>query len=743
MFTKLIDYFIPAEYRADSETLRKSRLAVGVYIIVGLFAFNYSVISVLIDFKGGLLSQVPLMFICLICLALFRQAVSQLKIAFLFFTSAIILISTVIYYTEGFNSFILPWLATTPIVALLVSGKMMGLYTLAGQLFMLVMFYVFERIDFSPPEGSLTDAPLSFVLSTFIGLILIFYVIAIVFETGRVNAMRLLTNKNDELLVQKRITEAQAEKLKQLDAEKNRFFANISHEFRTPLTLTIAPLENLSNPKYGTLTLEGKAQVDMASRNAKRLMRLVTQLMDLARFEANLFKLKPTTTSLNPFISHISSRFLGAAERYQITFNVEIPDKLIIARFDPEQFEKVISNLLSNAFKFTPKKGSVSISLENRGDTAAILVKDTGPGIDPEHLPRLFDRFYQTEKSEMQPGTGIGLALVKEITEQHGGHVNVESEPGGGTVFTVSLPLKDVEVTNAVELNLLDETGYEEELLPDREEETTANFEAEDGDDRKTILVVDDNKDIRTYLSHQFSDEYNVAAAESGNRALQIIQDVLPDVIISDVMMPDGDGFTLLKNLRSNPETNFLPIILLTARAEAEDKLEGLGIGADDYLTKPFSMEEVSLRVFNLIERQKRLQKHFEIQRGDEDVIKTKLSPDSVEAESTDSQYLEKVRQLIQQQMHEEDFSVEDLANRLFQSRTQLFRKLRDLAEETPSALIKRMRLERAEELLRKKAGTVSEIAYSTGFKSVAQFSTSFRKHFGKSPTQYVDHIST
>ena len=545
--------------------------------------------------------------------------------------------------------------------------------------------------------------------------------------------------RTEELRKEKKITETQAEKLKQLDAEKSRFFANISHEFRTPLTLTIAPLENLDNPKYGVLTAEGKAQVDMAARNAKRLMRLVTQLMDLARFEANLFKLKPETVQLNQFLKYLSSRFVGAAERYKISFEIDIPDEPAITSIDPEQFEKVISNLLSNAFKFTPEGGSVTISLQVIGSDAVITVKDTGQGINPDHLPRLFDRFYQAEKSEMQPGTGIGLALVKEITEQHGGQIHVESKPGKGTAFEVRLPLADADISDVAELTIAgQEAGFEEELLPDKGVEIHEEEFSDTEDHRKTILIVDDNTDIRNYLKEHFSNQYMVLTAATGNQALEKVELHLPDVIISDVMMPDGDGFTLLKRLRANPETNFLPIILLTARAEAEDKLEGLGIGADDYLTKPFSMEEVSIRVHNLIERQKRLQKHYERQGGHITNGKNVLHPDSVEAESADDQYLEQIRQIIQQHMQDEDFSVEDLADKVHQSRTHLFRRLKELTGESPSSLIKRMRLERGAELLQQKAGTVSEVAYSTGFKSVAQFSKSFRSQFEKTPTEFI-----
>ncbi|TVR15087.1 MAG: hybrid sensor histidine kinase/response regulator [Balneolaceae bacterium] len=553
----------------------------------------------------------------------------------------------------------------------------------------------------------------------------------------------VVNKRTEELREEKKITEAQAEKLKQLDAEKSRFFANISHEFRTPLTLTIAPLENLQKEKYGVLTEAGKAQVDMATRNAKRLMRLVAQLLDLARFEANLFKLKPETAELNQYLRYLTSRFVGAAERYNIRFDVNIPGDTIAASFDPEQFEKVISNLLSNAFKFTPDGGTITFTLARGEGNAVITVKDTGQGISPEHLPRLFDRFYQAEKSEMQPGTGIGLALVKEITEQHSGIISVESKPGEGAIFTVMIPLAEAETGNLSELTLDDsDAGLEEFLIPDKPtplEDEEMMLEDED-DDRKTLLVVDDNMDIRSYLRDHFSEDYRVIEAASGNRALEKIQKSPPDIIISDIMMPDGDGFSLLKDLRANPETDFLPIILLTARAEAEDKLEGLGIGADDYLTKPFSMEEVTIRVHNLIERQKRLQKHYEHQGGHvaEGSGKKRIHPDSVDAESANEIYLEQVRQIIQENMHDENFSVEDLADKMFQSRTHLFRRLKELTGETPSALIKRMRLERGADLLKQNMGTVSEIAYSTGFKSVAQFSRSFRDQFSQTPTEYL-----
>lgn len=256
-------------------------------------------------------------------------------------------------------------------------------------------------------------------------------------------------------------------------------------------------------------------------------------------------------------------------------------------------------------------------------------------------------------------------------------------------------------------------------------------------------MVIDDNPDIRSYLREQLSVDYNVVDASTGSEALERIHRLLPDVIVSDIMMPDGDGFSLLKKLRSNSETSFLPVILLTARAEAEDKLDGLGIGADDYITKPFSMEEVAARVHNLIERQKRLQKHFAKESEKPTSPNKEQHPDPDKAKSADDIYLERIRSIVQERMHDEDFSVEDLSNLMFQSRIQLFRRMKELIGETPSGFIKRIRLEHGADLLVRKAGNVSEIAYSTGFRSVAQFSKSFRDHFNETPTSYAASKTT
>jgi len=552
----------------------------------------------------------------------------------------------------------------------------------------------------------------------------------------------LVLQRTEDLRAEKRKTEVQAAQLKLLSQEKNRFFANISHEFRTPLTLTIGPLTELRDGKYGALSPLARQQADLSLRNARRLLRLVGQLMDLARLEDSKFKLHLKSGDICKYLRTVAEPFKAAASQKNIEFNVLMPSHPLIIQFDPAHFDKIIANLLSNAFKFTPEYGTVTLKLRAESNEAVISVSDTGPGIEPEHLPRLFDRFYQIEKSEMQPGSGIGLSLAKELTELHGNTIEVDSKLNKGSTFTIRVPLQ---------VDLPDKTqpaGTWEKLPADNNQNTSAlelTFPAESNravdseepyNTLKTILIVDDHAEIRAYLRQHLTGNYNIIEAASGNEAESILSKYLPDLVISDVMMPDGDGFSLLKQIRGNPETDFLPVILLTARAEAEDKLKGLGIGANDYITKPFNMREFNARLQNLFSQQKRLKYHFT---NGKNGIDSQIHHDSVKSQSTEQVFLNSVKNAIQSNLSDENFSVEELAAKVNQSRSNLHRRLTKLTGETPSAMIRRIRLELGAQLLSQNAGTVSEIAYSIGFKNVAHFSRVFREHYKQSPTQYSD----
>ena len=553
----------------------------------------------------------------------------------------------------------------------------------------------------------------------------------------------LVDERTEALRSEKKVTEAQAEQLKKVSLEKDRFFANISHEFRTPLTLTIGPLKDLKNGRYGSLTPEVHQQVELSLRNSKRLLRLVGQLMDLARLEARKFELNKQAGNLNSYLHTVAEPFNIAADQKGIEFSTNFPEDPVFLEFDPGHFDKIIANLLSNAFKFTSSAGFVTLKLERKDSSAVITVEDNGRGMSEEHLPRLFDRFYQVQKSEMEPGTGIGLSLVKELTELHGGSIEVKSIPGTGSTFTVKIPLiftAGSVVFAPEETDLLYSPEVELEHLPTVLNDSGDNSNEAKEAFQKTILVVDDHAEIRLYLRQHLQDDYIVIEAASGREALKHVDSSLPDLILSDVMMPDGDGIELLKKIRNNPETSFIPIILLTARAEAEDKLAGLDIGANDYITKPFNIKELAARINSIFSQQNRIKHHFSKERASD--IKVKIHHDTVEKKSVDDTFLDMVKHEIQLNLAEENFTVEDLALRLKQSRSNLHRRLVKLTGETPSAMIRRIRLELGAQLLKQKAGTVSEVAYSTGFKSLAHFSRAFRAQFKMTPTEYIESKS-
>jgi signal transduction histidine kinase/ligand-binding sensor domain-containing protein/DNA-binding response OmpR family regulator len=552
----------------------------------------------------------------------------------------------------------------------------------------------------------------------------------------------IVARRTDDLRIEKIKTEKQAEQLKILAEEKNRFFVNISHEFRTPLTLTMGPLTDLCEGKYGPLSPEGKRQAELSLQNARRLLRLVGQLMDLSRLEEKKFEINLKTGNICRYLNSVAEPFKAAAIQKNIRFNVEIPEEAIFVNFDPGHFDKIVANLLSNAFKFTHEYGSVTLRAERRDDEAYIMVIDTGVGIEAHHLPRLFDRFYQIRKSELQPGSGIGLSLAKELTELHNGVIDVQSEVNRGSSFTIRIPLLQVKD----KLTAGDEPDGAFEAQGELNPDSINNFDLADrnGDEsseesgaiQKSILIVDDHADIRAYLKQHLKENFTVLEAASGNEALSIIKSDLPDLIISDVMMQDGDGITLLKQIRSNPEMDFLPVILLTARAEAEDKLSGLGIGANEYITKPFNIREIQARLKNLFEQQMRLKNHIINEKRS---IDNQIHHDPVNFVSADQAFLNTVKNIIQAELSDENFSVEDLAQKVNQSRSNLHRRLTKITGESPSAMIRRIRLELGAQLLSQNAGTVSEIAYSTGFKSVSHFSRVFNDYFGMNPSQYQE----
>lgn len=544
-----------------------------------------------------------------------------------------------------------------------------------------------------------------------------------------------------------------AEHLAEVDRLKSRFFANISHEFRTPLTLIAGPIDGMLSEEKE----EKKRQtLSMMQRNSQRLLRLINQLLDLSRLEAGAMKLHAARTNIVSLVKGIAYSFESSARIRGVALDVDCKEDEREVYCDRDMVEKILSNLLSNAFKFTAEGGKVSVNFTTKqsdqtekerllrritprsdivaGEYVELSVHDTGIGIPPDQLDRVFDRFYQVDASQtrMQEGSGIGLALIKELVELHHGTIQVKSQVSRGSTFTVRLPLgrshlKDDEVVEErvgieptlreAEGTLVDKTGGE---APGETEPEQIKAE------KPIVLVVEDNADVRAYIRDYLLPAYQVTDARDGAEGIGKAREVVPDLIISDVMMPGKDGYEVCRTLKRDEKTSHIPIILLTAKAASENKTQGLEIGADDYLIKPFEPKELLARVKNLIAIRRKLRERFK--------TSVPLKPGEVAVMSMDDAFLHKVMAAVEQHIGDEHFHIEELGAQLGMSRVQLHRKLTALTNQGPGEFIRYVRLHRAMELLQKDAGTVSEIAYRVGFSTPSYFSKAFRKQFGKAP---------
>lgn len=530
---------------------------------------------------------------------------------------------------------------------------------------------------------------------------------------------------------------AHAERLMELDRARSRFFANVSHEFRTPLTLTLGPLDDLRAGFHGPLTPAMAGQVELARRNAGRVLELIDQLLEVARLEAGGTPLRAQHLDLGAFLARLGDAFLPLAERRSIALHLDLPEEPLAVFADPAHLERLVANLLANAFKFTRSGGTVRVGVEQGEGTARILVRDDGPGISAADLPHIFDRFYRGHEAtgRQQPGTGIGLALARELAALHGGTLDVQSEEGFGSTFTVSLQLGREHLAPEQVVADAPPDSPRLPLHPPGGEELSGWTAADAAgeavpEDVTTVLVVEDNAELRSFIRMHLQPRFRVVEAADGLRGLQLARRVLPDLVLSDVMMPGLDGHALCRALKEDPETDFIPVILLTARAATEDRLAGLREAADAYLTKPFQVEELTTHMDNLIALRRRMRERLAGR-----VVPVR--PPTIDLASADARFLDQVRASIECHLAEEDFGVEALARLVAHSRGHLHRRLKEIIGESPSDMLRRMRLERAAQLLGDGAGSVSEVAYGVGFKSVAHFSNRFHDHFGVRPSAY------
>lgn len=527
-----------------------------------------------------------------------------------------------------------------------------------------------------------------------------------------------------------------AAKLEELDKLKTRFFTNISHEFRTPLTLLVGPIEDLKKkfPQEGI--------IDVMQRNLNRLQTLINQLLDLSKLEAGEMKPNLQEVDLPKFLEQLFASFESLAQDKKIIFNHSQSHLQQFGTFDLDKLEKIINNLLSNAFKFTPTNGRINIRIEYAEKQMFVKVQDYGIGIPPERLPHIFDRFYQVEEHKSYEGTGVGLALVKELVDLFNGTIEVNSKVGEGTTFNLALPFSPLQKLSNAATEIERKMNLGETLIVPNAERRPAEsrptehrpFQNEnpiESDGKSIMLIVEDNPDLRNYIASIFENHYQLITAVDGEDGLAKVTEFIPDIVISDLMMPKLDGLGFCEKLKNDERTSHIPVVMLTAKASLSDRLAGLEHGADDYLSKPFNKDELQIRVSNLIKQRELLRaKYSQISIVIEEEVSEKIP-------SIDDKFIQKAYEVIEQNILNSNFGVEQFCEAMAMSRPTMHRKLKAVVDQNTTEFIRNFRLQKAANLLKNKAGTVSEIAYQVGFDNLSYFSKSFQEKFGLVPSDW------
>jgi signal transduction histidine kinase/ligand-binding sensor domain-containing protein/AraC-like DNA-binding protein len=528
----------------------------------------------------------------------------------------------------------------------------------------------------------------------------------------------------------------EAKRMHEMDMMKIRFFTNMSHELRTPLSLILAPVEKLLK---GPPLPDPRKQYELIRRNATRLFYLVNQLLDFKKMEVNELELQGTEGDILKFIKDISFSFIDLAERKNISFSYRSSDKSLITQFDQDKIERVLFNLLSNAFKFTPEDGSVGVEVgvdrsKNDEVILQIQVKDTGIGIAKENLKKIFERFFQTKvpNTILNQGSGIGLAISMEFVKMHKGNIWVESEPGKGSCFTVTLPFKEVDGTGFDPLPPAEPEEVHEHVFSAAEAgplRASRPALSVNGAKKSTILVVEDNEDFRFYLKDNLQSFYTIIEAADGKEGWQKSLALHPDLVVSDISMPIMSGTDLCRKIKEDERTKQIPVILLTALAHEGDELKSLKTGATDYITKPFDFEVLLSKVMNVLKYNETIRQTYQRQ--------VNASPAAIEIESADDAFMKNVLELIEKNIGNPDFTVGELSTTFHASRSTIYNRFLLLTGKTPIEFIRHIRLKRAAELLEKSQLSVSEIAYKVGFNNPKYFSQYFKMEFSMIPSAY------
>ena len=503
---------------------------------------------------------------------------------------------------------------------------------------------------------------------------------------------------------------------------KLQFFTNISHELRTPLTLIADPVNYIIHDD--NLNSQQRSMLQIVQRNVLVLTQLVSEILDFRKVQNGKMELRLSDFNLSESMKQWIMLFSASAQKKHITISMNAPDAVML-RADQEKIERICYNLLSNALKYTSEGGEITLTAKEENGRVMISVADNGCGISSDELPYIFDRFYQAKNAGR--GTGIGLAIVKAFTELHHGEVSATSIEGKGSTFTIHIPVRQKgEVTNqpTEKIEQLVEPSSAQEVPNQARhiDELIQPYQT----DKPEVLIIDDNVDIRTYLRSVLSEKYNVSEAADGKAGLELARKIVPDIVLSDIMMPVMDGLAFCQQLKTDKAISHIPVILLTARSLDEQRAEGYEHGADAYLSKPFSLRLLFSRIDNLIQSRKKLSKLFS--NSDENDAFEKLSNE------TDKTFAAQLRKIIQDNLSDNEFNVERIGDEIGLSRVQLYRKVKALTGYSPVEMLRKARLTRARHLLRTTEKTVSEVAYAVGFSTPSYFSKCYKDEFGESP---------
>ncbi len=554
--------------------------------------------------------------------------------------------------------------------------------------------------------------------------IAVFEIILFFMVISYLNKQTLMKNIKNEIALE--FEKTKKENLIEINKIKSSFIANISHEFRTPLTIITGISTQLKNVLSNE---EDRKKIDIINRNSNRLLSLINQLLDISKIDAGYFVLKISNHNFTHFVNPIIESFDYLAKQKEINFKwiIKCPQKNIW--FDRDALEKILSNLLSNSVKYTHPKGEIKLHIGCNTKYLEILIQDTGEKLTPEELNKIFERFYQ--KDINAEGVGLGLALIKELVHLHKGTITAKSERKW-TTFQVKIPIdkesyseNEIYCIKEKENKFLDVENNEVENCNENSQTETKHTK-----NKPLVLIVDDNQEILNYVTDILKDRYNIIKAKNGEEGIRKAVKKIPDLIISDVMMPQIDGFELCKSLKNNFITSHIPIILLTAKAGVKNKIEGTKCGADDYITKPFNEELLQIKVENLLnERQKLKERYSRVQR--KDIIE-------LADNNTDEQFLRQIDQVLNKYLLDSSFTASDFAKILNVSRMQLHRKLKATTGLSTTEFIRSQRLKKATEIIKRSNITISEVCYEVGFNNPAYFSKCFKEVFGCSPTEYA-----